>query len=454
MTDVIVNVPRLFTAVAEWVICLLHILFLKKRFGGVKRVLYIVAGLILQVAYQYIAGLLPLYLWIPGIIGAYALMFLFIYFVCDIPVLSAGYWSIQAFIIAEFAASLEWQLYYFFLTNFGSVAFFSTNLFETLFCMFIYLIIFVLLFFLESRYMRNKTVLDVRRRDILSVSGIVLIVFVVSNLSFIDIDTPFTGRYELEIFYIRTLVDLCGVILLYTHREQKLWMHAKAEIGALQNVLNRQYEQYCASKENIELLNRKYHDLKHQIAVIRAEPNSKKRSEYLEQMEKGIKMYETQYQTGNHVLDIVLTSKSITCVEHNINFTCVADGSLLKFMEVMDICSIFGNALDNAIENVKNIADPQKRLIKLAVYSQNDLLLISLGNYYESVLKYDNGDLITTKGDNFNHGYGIKSIKITAAKYNGTVTISTDNNWFGLSVLIPLIKRISAADMDKPQEKQ
>jgi sensor histidine kinase regulating citrate/malate metabolism len=107
-------------------------------------------------------------------------------------------------------------------------------------------------------------------------------------------------------------------------------------------------------------------------------------------------------------------------------------------MEVMDICSIFGNALENAIESVKTIKDEDKRLIKLAVYAQKDLLLINFGNYYESKLKYENGNLATTKKDHIYHGYGIKSIKMAVAKYGGTVNINTNNNWFNLSILFPI----------------
>lgn len=64
-------------------------------------------------------------------------------------------------------------------------------------------------------------------------------------------------------------------------------------------------------------------------------------------MEAEIRQYEAQNKTGNKVLDTVLTSKSLYCNKNGITFTCVADGTLLGFMDVMDICSIFGNALDN-----------------------------------------------------------------------------------------------------------
>jgi len=129
--------------------------------------------------------------------------------------------------------------------------------------------------------------------------------------------------------------------------------------------------------------------------------------------------------------------KSVACLESNINFTCVADGTLIDFMSVMDICSIFGNPLDNAIESVREIKNPEMRLIKLVVVAQNDLLIIRFENYFENHLKYENGQLATTKHDRFSHGYGIKSIKSVVDKYEGNVNINTEHNWFKLAILIP-----------------
>ena len=61
-------------------------------------------------------------------------------------------------------------------------------------------------------------------------------------------------------------------------------------------------------------------------------------------------------------------------MQKHITFTCMADGKLISFMHVKDICSIFGNALDNAIECVSQFDDPEKRLITLSMYQKNRFL--------------------------------------------------------------------------------
>ena len=161
--------------------------------------------------------------------------------------------------------------------------------------------------------------------------------------------------------------------------------------------------------------------------MLRSETDPEKRNEFLNHMEDEIRQYEAQNKTGNKVLDTVLTSKSLYCAKHGITFTCVADGTLLDFMDIMDICSIFGNALDNAIECELKIADKEKRLIHVTVSQQ----------------KVKEGRFLTTKKEKEFHGYGIKSIRYTVNKYDGAVSIDTKENWFDLKILIPMKKTAS-----------
>ena len=432
------DIPRLFTAVSEWAACLIYIFFLKKKIKGIK--LYSVIALFLAVfcIFQILAGAMPIYLWVVGMAMAVVLMYLFIYICCDISPISAGCWCAQAFVIAEFVAALEWQLYSYFVADIIFKSEFSLLFVKGFTALIIFALAFGLFFIIESRYMKISEIHENSKKEFLIVVSIVLGVFVLSNMSYITPNTPFSGNYTSEIFYIRTLVDLCGIILLISQREQKLWAYAKNEISSMEMLLVNQYEQYKREKESIDVINRKHHDLKHQIAVIRAEKNIDKKTRYIDNLESSIKMYESQYKTGNNVLDVVLAGKSMVCLENNINFTCVVDGTLLNFMEVMDLCSVFGNALDNAIESVKKIKDKEKRIIKIAVYNQGELLMIKIENYFESKLQYNNNELITTKNDKNNHGYGIKSIKYITEKYHGSLNIAEKDQWFVLSILIPI----------------
>ena len=174
------------------------------------------------------------------------------------------------------------------------------------------------------------------------------------------------------------------------------------------------------------------------LLLLDCELHAQRRLDFLDGMEEEIRTYEAQNKTGNSVLDTLLTGKSLYCARHGVELTCVADGAQLDFMDVMDICSIFGNILDNAIEYALTLPDKRKRLIHLAVYAKKDFLVIQCENYCEKQPEFQDGLPVSTKGDGAYHGYGVKSIRYAAEKYGGTMTIHNRDRWFELNIVIPI----------------
>ena len=436
IVDSVPDIPRFHTAIAEWLFAFVFILYLPRRLKGLHFYLSHIFWFAVILGFQLLAGTMPIYMWIPNMIIAVLIMLVYIYSTNKVNAFTAGYFVVIAFTLAELAASLEWQISIFLQVNISQYA----DQISILTLIVIYTLIFLLAMFLEKRYKSKNFQFDITQNDLMAVILIGVSIFAISNISFINIDTPFSGQYPSEILYIRTLVDLAGIILLYSQREHKMAVFSNREAYTMQNLLDKQYEQYQQSLKNQEVINQRYHDLKHHINLLRIEKDSIKKEEYLNELEKSILPYETQYKTGNHVLDILLSQKGAIMLDNKINFTCVADGEHLSFISVLDILSIFGNALDNAIESVKTIEQIDKRLIKLAVFAQNQLLFIKIDNFYINELNIVNGVFMTTKGDKQNHGYGLKSIKGIVDKYEGSITISTDNHWFSVMVLLPIIK--------------
>lgn len=436
MENVMPDIPRYYSAIAEWMSCMLFVVLLKHRFSGRRTVLLAAGALALQVAFMVLTGDVPIYLWIPCMIFAVVLMILYIYLLCDIHKLDAAYFGIQAFVCAEFMAALFWQLFCFLWC--GQVPVSVPPVLEWLLMVVVYGGTCTILWALLHKHVPSDGRMHIRSREYMSALIIGVAIFFISNISFLSIQTPFSSQYSFEIMNIRTLVTLGGVGMLYAHMVQCCEIRVRKELEAVHNVLQNQYLQYRQSKESIDLINYKYHDLKHQIEVLRSEQDPGKREAFLNQMEEEIRKYEVQNKTGNQILDTVLTSKSLLCAKNDITFTCVADGTLVDFMDTTDICSIFGNALDNAIECEKQIPDKEKRLIHVTVSRQRDFLMIKVENYFEGKLKYGEGTPVTTKKDKKVHGYGIKSMRYTAEKYEGALSIHAEDNWFELKVLIPL----------------
>jgi hypothetical protein len=432
MNEVIPDIPRLYTALAEWMACIIYISVLKKLITGWRLVAFSGVVLIGQSVFLVLTKDLPIVFWIPCMVVAIGLMFLFIYRSCDITAIEAGYFSVRAFVAAELVASLEWQVHFYFLNRNN-----SDLLVAVLILVVVYGVSYLLIWILEKRQIPDGGKLNIRPRELWSTAAIGAAVFGISNLSFVTARTPFSGQYAQDIFNIRTLVDLGGFTMLYAYHIQIKELRVRDELKAVENILQNQYSQYQQSKESIEIINFKYHDLKNQIIALRAEEDPEKRNEFLTQMENEIKSYEAQYKTGHHVLDTLLASKNMYCIKNAITLTCVADGTLLNGIDVIDICTIFGNALDNAIEYEQKVDEEEKRLIHVSVFAQKGFLMIRFENYFEGELKLE-GDLpATTKDNSYYHGYGLKSIRYAVQKYDGVVNVDHKDNWFELKILIP-----------------
>lgn len=434
MQLVLPDIPRTFTAIAEWLACLLCIFEMKRKISGWRLAGISFAVLIIQAAFLEVTESMEGVWWMLCMATAVGMMYGFIYFCCESNAKDVGYYCMRAFVVAEFAASLEWQMDCFFYFSVGWTA----EWLRVFWLVVIYATVYALIWWMFHKYATPEEALQVTDKELFSYVIIGLAVFLISNVGFVPWNTPFGSRYMTEVFNARTLIDLGGVAILYAYHVQRMDLRVRRELEGVQNILHNQYVQYKQSQEAMDIINYKYHDLKHHIIALRAEENSQKRNAYLDKMEEEISNYEAQNKTGNQVLDTVLTSKKLYCMKNDISMTCVIDGTLFDFMDVMDICSVFGNALDNAIECEKKIPEKEKRLIHVSAFSQKNFLIIRFENYCEDSLEFQTGLPVTTKGNESFHGYGLKSIRYTVRKYGGEVDVDTDDNWFVLKILIPM----------------
>lgn len=428
------NAPGYCYSIAYWLSCVSIVVNSKKRITGLK--LYIVQAIFLFILIgfmEFTNGVKSIF-FVLSILFCGVVMLLHIYICCDFSILSAGYYCARAFIMGEFISSLAWQIYDYLVIylNFN-----SGQLILIIFLLIFYTIAyFIAIYFGRSKDCSNEY-LQINKKELSVVIIISIVVFFMANLSYVFQNTPFSTQFTREIFIIRTLVDLGGLAFLFAYHIQLKELQMKFEVDSLQNMLHMQYENYQKSLESIEMVNQKYHDLKHYITVLKNDVCNEDKIKHLEKMENEIKIYEAQNKTGNKVLDTILSSKNYYCQSNGITLTCVADGEKLDFIDVMDISVLFGNALDNAIESVKKINDAEKRLIHLSISKKKNFLRIRLENYYEGSIVFENGLPITTKKNTGFHGYGLKGIKSITKKYGGSVTIKAKNNWFELRILIP-----------------
>ena len=203
----------------------------------------------------------------------------------------------------------------------------------------------------------------------------------------------------------------------------------------MQNFINNKMQYYRMSREGITSLQIKCHDLKHQIAAIRSEEGKNRLDEYIARLEDSITEYGTVVECGNETVNIVLTEKNILCSTCNVKFSYILDGKLFDFLSEQEIYSLFGNALDNALESCSKVKDPEKRVISLKAVSRGDMVILHVENRYEEELTMVDGMPVTTK-QGTGHGFGLRSIQEIAERYQGAASVQAENHIFKLTVFM------------------
>lgn len=198
--------------------------------------------------------------------------------------------------------------------------------------------------------------------------------------------------------------------------------------------------QYLNSVYTLDEHTRKVrHDLKNHMNIMRTlledeQGGRVKTIEYINQYVKQTSlMYET-VKTDNKVVNAVINSKLLYCAENGIN-TSVSVCKDVSNLSDVEICTVLGNLLDNAIEaELKN--DEHEREIQLNINMEEDMLNIFVKNKIKESVLAANHELKTTKKDDKNHGIGMKNIYDIVTRHNGYIDIyeETDYICFNLQI--------------------
>ena len=193
------------------------------------------------------------------------------------------------------------------------------------------------------------------------------------------------------------------------------------------------------SRESVEVVNVKFHDLKHQIAALRQMEGGETRERCLEELEHSIEAYDASVRSGEPAVDAILTEKSTRCWSRGIDFSCMVDGPCLMGLGVVDLYTLLGNALDNAIEAAEKVPSWEARVVSVRAWSRGGLAFLCVENSCVGTVELgDDGLPATSKDDHDYHGFGLRSIRDVASRHGGNVTLDAEDGRFSLTVLLPL----------------
>ena len=208
------------------------------------------------------------------------------------------------------------------------------------------LLVYLAAYYLFVRKMKQHPELSFQNRENLIVGGLLILFTIV--IKFI-MEPYLSARSMTKLYVLVSIYDVvCCVLALMLERGLFRNQALTDEKNFLTQLVHMQEEQYRTSKANVEMVNIKCHDMKHQISHITSTTDP----DAIRELEQIISVYDSSLQTGNEILDVCLMEKKLLCEKNSIKLDCIANGQCLSFMQPSDLFSLFGNALDNAMEAV------------------------------------------------------------------------------------------------------
>ena len=275
-------------------------------------------------------------------------------------------------------------------------------------------------------------------------SLVLIMVVVMLGIIGFDLVIKCLGDRGLDVSFVFILRGMHGITCALTYAleyELLVSRNLAIEAAASERVHAERERQYEQSRANIEAINVKCHDLRHQIRHLgergcgpSVDPSA------LADIAHEVDIYDSTVRTGNDALDTILTEKRLLCGREGITLSVVADGHALDFMSAADIYSLFGNALDNAIEAVELLPDAEERSISVIVREAAGAASIHVENRFAAgaapCIGAD-GVPLTHKADRTSHGFGVRSMRLTVERYGGTLATLVQGDTFHVNAVIP-----------------
>ena len=218
------------------------------------------------------------------------------------------------------------------------------------------------------------------------------------------------------------LTQLYCLTLLYLQTELFKKSAMKKEMDMLNLLYERQRRQYLVARKNVQLINKRCHDLKVQIADLRRLAPAAAEAQ-LREAEAAAAAYDTAADTGNEVLDVVLTEKTLLCQADGIRLHSVADGRCMRFLEAGDLYTLFSNVLDLCIQQAKAVPEPEHRMIDLVVVHRQGFAVISAA--------------VPVQGQEVKEDYPLKVIRRIVEGHNGVLTCECAGGFYTVKILFP-----------------
>ena len=293
------------------------------------------------------------------------------------------------------------------------------------------------LFYGEIRYDESKRIFP-RVADVIvivmcTVGGIGLYMMLseITYLSAHGLST--TGSIIPAAFFIAFIISLL-VLLDFLGRATKKQVDAEAELAVMHN--RAEYEQRVMAMT--DTFRRIKHDYANHMSAVTAFVKKDDMEGLRRYMDDYNSKYsvDTVYITGNAVLDTILTQKSMICEHEGIEFNFSAELGMKIPLSDMEITSLIGNMLDNAIEAQSDVMT--KKYINLKIMTVEHMFIIQSENSSSGKYTFEDDRLVTSKQDKRVHGFGMRIMNDVIDNHNGVMVISPEPTRFVTEIYIQI----------------
>lgn len=238
-----------------------------------------------------------------------------------------------------------------------------------------------------------------------------------------------------QVLFMTTFSTLLSTAALVFHISSE---YQRSEIEQMKERIRQEYQDTADRQQmDIEVM-RIYHDLKNQLIALSGPQQEQQSAELAHRLLQQVESYEKIAYTGSSVLNALLNHKTQTAQQQGVTLHLFIEKNDYLFLDSMDLCSIVGNALDNAIEAASRLPDPEQRSVQLRMFFRQGVWALKVENPYEGQLSPLGGGYRSSKPDPLRHGIGLRSIRYCVQKNGGQMKIETEGQRFILRITIPM----------------
>lgn len=244
---------------------------------------------------------------------------------------------------------------------------------------------------------------------------------------------------EMSMYTIFLQVSMIILLIVY---ENYLYNRQIQEIAHLQEVSAQyQAEAYRRQIDHENDTHRLYHDMKNHLLAIRGlcQEGETQVQKYVDTLIGAfIEIAPPMVETGNVLLNGLIAQKGTQARSQQIDMSVILDARSISYLSDTDICTIFGNALDNAVEACLKLPNEGERFIELKGGPVNGQYFLTIINSFNGNILLMAGQLFTMKQDKTMHGFGLHNIRKAVEKYGGTLCVDMTERQFKLTIMLPL----------------